>query len=435
VTRRILDSAVFALTLAACAALAAITALAAIVAGAPAPPPPQPAQAAADDDPLNLRPQIPVVEKLLPALADRGAALFFLARVKASFGDPAGALALLRECVDLGQGFDPAGSPALETLRGDPRYDALAARARADSPVVSRARLAFTFPEGELIPEGLAFDPRRKVFYLGSLHLRKIVERTLAGKVRDFVPAGRDHLLPVLGIRVDPVDGTVWAATSDEEGRSELVHFDPRGRLLDRHAPPDDRKHELNDLAVRKNGDVFVSDSRAQEVYRFDRRKGSFSLFPLYRPTFESTNGITLSGDERLLFVADSLGVIRVDLATGASRDVIPLPGSTLAGADGLYWHRGSLVAVQNGIGVARVARFQLSADGRRVTRAEVLEQRTGLLADPTTGAVAGDDFYILADSEIANFASGRVVDPAKLVPVPIAVVSLRRSAPAHARR
>jgi len=69
------------------------------------------------------------------------------------------------------------------------------------------------------------------------LNRRKIVKITAEGRVSDFVPAGRDNLLPVVGIRLDPADGTVWADSWEEvTGRSELLHFDASGKLLGRYA-------------------------------------------------------------------------------------------------------------------------------------------------------------------------------------------------------
>jgi len=136
-------------------------------------------------------------------------------------------------------------------------------------------------------------------------------------------------------------------------------------------------------------------------------------------------NGITLSSDDRLLFVADGLGVIRMDLLTLSGEDVVPGPGNTLAGFDGLYWHRGGLVGIQNSIGSRRVGRFQLSADGRRVTQAVILERGTDHVASPTTGALVGDDFYFIENSQLGNLARGRIVDPAKLEMVRIGVIHL----------
>jgi len=88
----------------------------------------------------------------------------------------------------------------------------------------------------------------------------------------------------------------------------------------------------------------------------------------MYRE-LSAPNGIALADDDRQLFIADDFGVVRVDLAQGASADLGRGPNNTLAGVDGLYWHNGSLIAIQNGIGSPRVAAFRLSTDGTRVER------------------------------------------------------------------
>jgi len=74
----------------------------------------------------------------------------------------------------------------------------------------------------------------------------------------------------------------------------------------------------------------------------------------------------------------------------------------TLAGIDGLYFFRNSLVAVQNGLRPARVARFFLSDSApRRVTGVRILESDNPLFALPTTGVFADGEFYYIADSQL----------------------------------
>jgi hypothetical protein len=58
---------------------------------------------------------------------------------------------------------------------------------------------------------------------------------------------------------------------------------------------------------------------------------------------------------------------------------------NTISGFDGLYWYRGGLVAIQNGMGLPRVAQFQLSPDGSHVTASTVLEYRSDYVELPTT--------------------------------------------------
>lgn len=117
-----------------------------------------------------------------------------------------------------------------------------------------------------MIPEGLAYDERQELFYMGSLNRRKVVKIDSEGRVSDFVPGDRYGLLPVLGIRLDPTDGTVWADTFENAGRAELVHFDATGKLLERFGPKDSAKHGFKDLAVRKNGEVITTDSLSNQM-------------------------------------------------------------------------------------------------------------------------------------------------------------------------
>jgi sugar lactone lactonase YvrE len=56
----------------------------------------------------------------------------------------------------------------------------------------------------------------------------------------------------------------------------------------------------------------------------------SFTELKLFRPVLYP-NGITLAADNRLLYVADILGVVRVDLQTHESVDVDPGPRDKLS--------------------------------------------------------------------------------------------------------
>jgi sugar lactone lactonase YvrE len=333
-------------------------------------------------------------------------------------------LALLKECLALHEGFDPSGEPAFLELKSSKEFTAMIDGVHQDYPVVAQAREAFHTTEKDLVPEGLAYDAKRSVFYLSSLNRHKIVRISRDG-ITDFVPPDRFGLLPVLGIRMDPNDDTVWAGSfTDSTALTELLHFDATGKLLGRFKPQGSAKHGFNDLIVRKSGEVITTDSLANTVFRFDPATRNFTTLPPHRPLFYP-NGIALSSDDHTLYVADYLGVVSVDLSSGESHDVDPGPRSTLAGVDGLYWYNGSLIAIQNGIGMPRIAAFHLASDGFHVTRTTVLENRSNLLAMPTTGAIRGSDFFFIANSQIENMNNDKVMDVTKLEVVRIGVLKL----------
>jgi len=375
-----------------------------------------PSSGIADD---RARADIAKAEALLSSVVDRGSVLFFLARRYIGLGERDRALELLRECLALDEGFDPSERAEFQPLAGDPRFEALARRARRRFPPVRRAQVAFTVRSKDMFPEGLAVDSDRHVFYLGSEYHKNTVAISRTGAVSEFVRSGLYDLPPVGGLRVDPMDHSVWAATDS----SQLVHFDAGGALVGRFTATDPGPHILNDLVVGP-ADVYVTDTAGHRVYRVDRRTGGFAPVALHRDVLYP-NGITFSEDGQLLLIADIFGVIALELGTGASRDIEPGPHNTLAGIDGLYWYRGGLVGVQYGTGAYRVMRWRLSPDTRRVTRTDWLEYRTGSVTFPTTGAIDRDRFYFIANAGLDNLRNDMIVNPARLEPVRIAVVAV----------
>jgi SMP-30/Gluconolactonase/LRE-like region len=376
-------------------------------------------------EPLNapeIRAQIAFAENLLGKTPDRGAILYFLAVSHALLRDTLPAIDQLKQCVALKEGFDPSGDNAFAVIKTSSDFRRLVEQVHKDFPAINESRVAFTTTDKDIIPEGLEYDPANDSFYLSSLYHQKILRIPRDGKVEDFAPNPKEHLLPVLGIRMDPSNGTIWSVSSDEEaGKSELLHFDRAGTLLDRYPSLENSKHEFNDLVVLRNGTIFLTDSIADKVYRFDVQADNFTPIHTSRELL-FPNGIALAGDEDVLYVADQLGVLRIDLKEGTSAEVDPGPHSTVAGIDGLYWHKGSLIAVQNGIGTPRIAAFRLSADGVHVVKTTVL---ANFLTTPTTGALRGDDFYFIVNSQVDNLNGPHILDVTKLQPVRIAVVHL----------
>lgn len=371
-----------------------------------------------------VRAELATGESLLPKLADRAAGLYLLATDYATLGDFPKALSLLKESIELDEGFDPSQDPAFARMRTQPDFQKLLKRSAQHFPVVQRAKLAFTVPETDLIPEGLAADPSGHNFYLSSLNRRKIVliRNQIAS---DFVKSEANSLLPVLGLKLDPRDASLWANTgADSTGQAELVHFDAEGKLLSRFGPPTGGKHLFNDLVLRGENEIYLTDSLANEVYRFDRKAQTFTALKFPRPLYYP-NGIALSADGNVLFAADAFGVMLYNLRDGSAREVQPGKGTTLAGVDGMYWDRGWLVAVQNGIGLPRLARFQLSDDGTHVLRSEVIEYRSPFVELPTTGAIVQGKFYFICNSQLDNLRDEKIVDPKRLQPVRIGVVNL----------
>jgi len=380
--------------------------------------------------PRRLRDEIKIVENVLPRLPSRGPGLYLLAHHYARLGDTNKSLALLKECVALDEGFDPTDARAFESLKSNAEFRALTEEVRRRYPPVHHAKLAFTLPDKDLFPEGLAIDAAKRLFYMGSMHRHKIMQIALSGKVSDFVREGVYSVGPVGGVHVD-ADHSIWCATDpDAKNPSELLHFDAQGKLLERYAAPGPGPHDLNDHVLRGQSEIYVTDTYGNRVFVFDRKSKTFATVKVTAGQEGRTviypNGITLSDDGNVLYIADVLGAMRVDLRTQEVREVKPDAHDTLAGADGFYWYQGSLIGVQYGTGARRLMRWKLAEDGVQVTSSEVLERGTEFVKDPTTGAIFDGKFYFMANTGIDNLDDDRIVDPAKLEPLHVAVVELK---------
>jgi len=361
---------------------------------------------------------------------------YALAKALALSGDSAGAIRMLGRVVAMGYGAGAATDPAFASLTGLAGFRALAPKiAENEKPIVASAP-SFTIPEPDLIPEGIAWDPKTRTLFVSSLAKHKIVAIAPDGAVRDFVPPGRDGLPLVLGMKVDGEGRSLWACTAEgdpAEGtnaarRSYLFRFDlATGKTLGKIPSPEGGKHLFNDLALASGGDAYLTDSEEGSVYRL--RAGADAVERLLPAgSFIYPNGIALSDDGRLLYIAHAAGIAVRDLSTGALFPLSAPDDVSLAGIDGLSFRRGALIGVQNGTRPHRVTLFALTPALDRVTGARVLERGNPLFDIPTTGAVAGDAYFFMANTQLRALGPGGVVkEPEKRKPVVILKLDLPR--------
>lgn len=380
-------------------------------------------------------PSLQQLEQMLKASPDHGGVWLELAAAHARAGNKTEAARWLEKAIARGLDFD-LEDPTFAALRESPELKPLLARAEANRRVVSRSKAAFRIPEKDLIPEGIAHDPKTGAFFLGSLHKSKIVRIDKTGKVSDFTTSGQDGLWEVLGMKVDPATRTLWvcsaagAAAGEADGSAGLFRYDAdTGKLRSKHVlPGKPQPHLFNDLAFGAGGEVFLTDSKAGILYRLKPGQDQLEVF-VGPGTLIYPNGIAISPDHKKLFVADfakSLSI--VDVATGQVR---PLPHPervNVAGIDGLYLHGNTLIAVQNSAGVERIVRFRLNAALDAIEAEEILESRNPLFKIPTTGVVAGDSFFYIANSQLRSLSEkGGLKPEVKLEEVVILEVPLGR--------
>jgi len=273
--------------------------------------------------------------KILGSNPDMSAVMFDLALNYAKLGNYKRAFTALKTALVHRPWLDPASEPSFKPISTCPEFRRLVQQIESKYPPVAAAKTAFVIEAKDLIPEGLAGDPADGSLYLSSIYHRKIVKIAPDGSVTDFVAEGQDGLLGVLGIKVDARDRSVWAA-SERAGEAALFHFDLHGKLLGKYTPQEKGKHLFNDLAITSRGDVYVTDSEDSSVYKLKQgsdRLRRLSVGPRFYP-----NGIALSPDETILYIAHAFGIVMMDLKKST---VVPLKSArdvSTAQIDGMYF-------------------------------------------------------------------------------------------------
>jgi hypothetical protein len=180
-------------------------------------------------------------------------------------------------------------------------------------------------------------------------------------------------------------------------------------------------------VAIGPLGDVFMTDSRDPVLYRLPADGGG--LQPYRHPLFRSLQGVAPAPSAREVFVADySHGILKVDAISGEVLRLGDAPGSTSLGVDGLVWHQGALIAVQNGVVPPRIMRFELDTGWTRIVSAEVLDQNVPVADEPTIGTMAGDNFIYVANSQWEKYDENGALLPRAVLRRPVLLsVPVRR--------
>jgi hypothetical protein len=360
-----------------------------------------------DADLPRFHAEIARLERLLETAPDKDTVTYEIARTWASAKQWPETIEWLRNVAERNSGIDPSRDPVFTELRGTREFDDILVAVLRATPPVSHSTAVFSVNEGDLVPESMAYDPKRERFYFGSMKKGKVVRCTPAGSCTPFAVG----LGSVLGLKVF-ADGLWFLSNSDKE--AALIHYDlASGRLVRRYAVKGSG-HEFNDLAIASGGDVFVTDTRAGAVWRL--ASGETELHRL-QGQFEFANGITLSPDGGLLYVSTfPEGIAVVDLKTGEAAPIARPSTLCLATIDGLYYYRGALVAIQNAFVSPRVVRLNLTEDHRGIADFDILERRNPLFDGVTTGVIVGGDLYYMAN----------IQDEKKTGFVPVTILKVR---------
>jgi sugar lactone lactonase YvrE len=357
-----------------------------------------PASAALSDaDRPFVRAEIARIEKLLISAPDKATVTYQMARTWAAAKQWPETIQWLQRVAGLNAGIDPSRDSGFTELRGTREFEEILASVHRATPMVSHSRSAFKVAEGDLVPESVAYDPTNKHFYFGSMKKGKVVRCSSSGDCTLFA----DGLGIVLGIKAH---GNALWVLSNSETESSLIHYDLASTRMVRKYSVAGAGHEFNDLVIAPGGVVYLTDTRAGTLWRLANDAADLTRLA---GRFDFPNGIALAPNGSLLYVSTFPdGITVLDLKTNVATPIGRPADLCLATIDGLYFHHGALIAIQNGFMSPRVVRLNLTGDLRAIKRFEVLERRNPLFEGVTTGVVAGGDFFYMANIQDDKKAS-----------------------------
>jgi len=258
------------------------------------------------------------------------------------------------------------------------------------------------------LAEGLAWDAERNRLLVGGIVGQQIVAVSVpSGNADPFARPPRPW--SVFGLKLDDRHGVVWAACSavpqgqslpSPVGPAALVAFSLHdGTVVAEHALEDDHEHLFGDLAVGRDGTIFVTDTLGGGIYAASW--GVPGLREVVPPeTFRSVQGIVVV-DASTLIVADyPTGLVRIELDehhASQELEVLKTPTNVdLRGIDGLVRRGQSLAGIQNGAQPPRVIRLELSADARSIESGNVLIVPDPQAGEPTLATFVNDSLWVM---------------------------------------
>ena len=375
---------------------------------------------AADDPKAITRAQLERIQKLRKERPVDGVLVFYEAITRIELGDREAAFALLRSLQGRKLGLVPVRDVGFEAVWDNPEFQKIREKLANEEPRTPDAPVALRLSDPKLIPEGIAYDPKQERFFIGSVAQKKIVSANRKGEMKNF-SRPEDNLDCVLGLFVDAAHEQLYAVSTNgfldeakKQRRNAVVRYDLKSGLrVNRYDAPD--ANQLNDLTVAADGTIYATDSASGTLFR--KTPAEKTLTPWgAKGALSGANGITLGADGSL-YVAISTGISRIDLSTGAPIR-LPQPDTvTTGGCDGLYWHKGDLMGIQNVTNPGRVIRIALADQGTRISGVTVLQSHHHPeFIEPTTGARAGDVLYVIANSYVGHFQpNGSLKNPEQL--------------------
>ncbi len=277
-------------------------------------------------------------------------------------------------------------------------------------------------------PEGIEFDKNDNTFLLSSLNAGPIIKINLDGSYKAFT-SGESFPMSTAGLQIDYKRNTLLATgfngleLMDEDpntkGISNLRVYNLTTGVIERDINlsalvPDAPAYMANDIAVDKNGNVYVTDWFAGVVYKVDEN-GEPSVFWRNETGIKSGgNGIDYHPDGYLLVSLVSVnekglyanyGLVKIPISNPEQAKLVKFVNAGFTGFDGMVLKsNGNVVGVtNNGTSPGGNTLVELSSDDNWETAKIV---NTKAIKPSTTLAITPDNLNYIINQDFSPEAA-----------------------------
>ena len=274
-----------------------------------------------------------------------------------------------------------------------------------------RGDVVFTLAAEFSSPAAISWDESRGRFLVGTQQDGIVVAVSQDGSTQVLIKANEENgLWAIRGLFADSENNRLWVSSAavpafsayqpSDKGRGALFEFDLetlelKGRY---NVPLDGQTHELGPIAVAGNGDIYIADLAQPMVFRKTAKGEQLEAF-VGNKDLVGLRDLAVSPDTGKLYIADSvMGVMVVDPAQQTAAMLTGPENLNLGAISGLFYSKGKLIMIQNGIQPQRIMRLELDASGSNVVDVMPMAIALDEFDRPAFGTVKGEEVYYFAN-------------------------------------
>ncbi len=279
------------------------------------------------------------------------------------------------------------------------------------------AEKILSVPTDHRLVEGVATNGKG-IFFLSTVVSNTILTADPTGEI-SILTDGKDHAIgSFFGIAYNQQEHALYATYGrvDQtynmpkgEGQTGVLSINPDtgGITGDWTLSGGTEGQQIADVAISPDGAVYVTESQSGAIYKINGE----NLSKLNTDKqFRSPQGMAFLENGVMLMADYGRGLWRINTTT-LETDLLSMPSTiSLIGIDGLFAHKGRLIAIQNGVTPQRVIEIELDGAREAVIGVRVLAQSLTDFDEPTLGASTSDGLVFVASSQWPKYAPGGFV-------------------------